>query len=634
MEKRPFKIDEKSGRACLIETAALPVLKATRQNLLHLTEAVKESKDLPQVIFPMFHLLRAETMTRNRTWYMKAALEGKSEEGTGVFSALRPFRIPYLDEHNTYSSPIYGRMVQTFMVNNALDGKSAAAGIIGVAHPEGIMNILGGLWNTVSMGSMTENVYCGICGANLMKDDEADGCDHRPWNNEDFFARIGDPLTFMECSNARVPSDVGAQKQKNDSEVSEEYQRLFAVDANTEHVYDMADPLRANLLESAAEQARASQLWESTQWLLDEFRSARKNWFAMRESAHAQKENNMRIITPAKFFQREAMLDLPQEAFCAWYVETQSRRTFGRFPVTTEMSDEQVAYVKEQLAAAKDLSPDQVTAIAARIEAFRTDGVEVGDQVVIEITAENYTHLLDLVEESQAHASDWEVAARTAETVASEAATALTTAQEALAAAQAAGDGNTAGAGAEDTAVQAAAAAAAAAAQTTTAAEPPAQQDGTAQESVRIAELEARVEQERSARVSLLAETLARHQVLRGDSIAEGHDVASLTALYQEKSADVLQGMLDLYRDALNKPHIETQRVERVDNPADVTTTTVTTPSLQQEGAAAGSPAGESHVEEPTAPVSPLAVAGVQFGLRGYKQAEQSASRVAGANVR
>jgi len=384
----PYKIDSKTGLAILNESVVLPHVKLPTSTIEHLSESLKYS-GAPDIIYPMFHALRADTITRNKTFYKEETLRGNSRKTTGMYSMLRPYPIPFLKSHDTYSSEVYGRVINAFMQDGALDGKKAVTAILAVPDRTAIEGILNGTWLTVSMGSRTEEVSCSICGQDLI----AGSCEHFENGDEEFYAVIGAKgFKFMEISSVAVPSDPGAQLVNKDVLDPSKF-RMFASNSARENVYDLEDPLHRNLLESSDEGEKdvAISIFESSSWLLNEFK--RKKHIAMDITPKGDSMNT----TKGEVVRFAEQTELPDSAFGVIYTESESKKVIRRFPIHPDVlkTSEQKEYVASKVRAAKDIVPEDKEKILAQLEAYSEDW----SPVCVEVDRENYRHLLELLDE-------------------------------------------------------------------------------------------------------------------------------------------------------------------------------------------------------------------------------------------
>jgi len=148
--------------------------------------AVTESS-YPAPIYPQFHVLSADKVTRNKTLYTYAAHKGKNEgeEPTGQYSYTKPYFIPIIEQHRASdgcalpASPVFGRMINAKLIKNKESGNAHLAGLAQISDPTAIHEILTGLWLTGSLGSTVPAAHCSICGASLTSEGDLDSHPHR-----------------------------------------------------------------------------------------------------------------------------------------------------------------------------------------------------------------------------------------------------------------------------------------------------------------------------------------------------------------------------------------------------------------------------------------------------------------------
>lgn len=588
---KPYSITTEHGIvvARLSESLYVPRLPVAHRTYERLLEGVE--MDIP-MIFPRIHALRADIVTRNRTRYPFETLQGSPRTSksipypTGIHSAIRPYGIPLIRDHNTggglfggEASETYGRVIDAFMVENAYQGAKAAGMIAAVAHPHAIRQILGGSWLTVSMGSRTQEVFCSICDANLIEKP----CDH-DFDDEAFHVVIGAKgFAFHEMSIVNVPSDPGAQIIETDTDPS----GIKGYGARSkEHIYDLADPKRRNLLEGCTDDDRTTvdSIFRSLDWLMEEFAPVRKRYFLAQESARlsAEKEINVKVTNPKALLSYEQITELPDEAFGLVIVDETSLKRFRRFPMLADASEEQRAFVKAQIEAMKSLDPEQRAALLARLE------TATGEALQLELNKDNYTILADVLDGERAERAAWENFARTnaaeaehtqdatddADAAGADGASSSTDAVEddsqAAADPDAGRSSDDADAGAADDATDENQDADADAA--LDAADESATRDA---KDVRIAELEDALAAERASRVALMAEMIARQKLALHERVTKGKSYEELVAFYGGQSLAVLEFALEELRPTFAEGVVVTDlsQVESVDNPVgDVST--------------------------------------------------------------
>lgn len=515
-----IKFCKDKGLAYAHESFALPNLKIPRINLEHITESMHD-KDMPDIIYPMFHALRADKITRNKTLYPEKTLRGDARKNNGIYSMLRPYPIPFIMNHETgggffggSTSEVYGRAVNSFMVNNALEGANAAAVILGVPHPHAIQQIMSGNWCTVSMGSRTEEATCGLCGADMISD-PCEDC----YEKEGFHVIMGAKgFQFREISNVLMPSDVGAQLQI--ANVDPQHFRLFASNPKQESVYDVTDPKRHNLLESAADvlQPIVLGLYESSKWLLDEFAGTRKQYFVIQESAKektpVEKEQKGMSI-PEK-----ELVQLPDTSFGVIYKDETLQKTIRRFPMFEGMTDDQKLFVKNQITNAKNLDADQKSALITSLEKSAVE-----DQVVVTIDEKNYSYLYDVLDEVSQE--DGKEIVEEKEVVTGDNTQESNTETDELISLK----------------------------------------EKIVALEAKIAETEEALKQEQQNRIELLSKSIARQQINLGEKIAKGKSVEELATVYATMDMTSIQALYTLVESTFDQVNITVTNVEVVENP-------------------------------------------------------------------
>ena len=613
----PYTITQENGLSVvnINEAILLPRPNVARINFARLMEA-RSKEDIP-MIFPLVHALHADTITRNRTFYPEETLKA------GSHTALRPYPIPYIRDHNSTgsgSSDTYGRVLRSQMTDDALTGTKVASMIVGVGHPHAVNQILCGNWQSVSMGSKTEHAFCGICNKDLTTDDH---CDHS-FDDPKFHVKIGKQhFEYREMSDVKVPSDPHARIASPDGDPLSDMQMYGARDK--EHIYDLADPKRRNLLESCSvsDQYSIEAIYQSMDWLLEEFKPVRKKYFIANESARlAEKELTVQVTNPKSFLTYEQISELPDEAFGLILVDEKSMKRFRRFPMTATMAVNQREFVKAQIEQAKALTPEQRVTLLGRLE---KDDVS-GDSLIVELNGGNYTVLLDMLDGERAERAAWETVALTesaamdtaAKLLADEAAAKLI-ADEASAAATAAelAAAVTATKKAEDDA-----AAAKKAEDEATAAKIEADKkkkkkkksddddddddanddtdndtdndDYAKKKEAEILDLQARLVTEQNLRVELMAGIIARQKIELGERITKDKTLEELTAYYQGKSMETLEDFLEelqpTFAITTKVAVTDLSEIEKVPNPV--------APKLTQGEIEAGAAAGAVSLTE------------------------------------
>lgn len=587
-----------NGLAYLSESVSLPKIKVSHKNYERLTESDNNS----DMIFPLIHALRADVKTRNRTLYPEKTLKGKGGVNpTGIHSMIRPYSIPFIKDHNSSGgffggegSDVFGRVIRSMMVNDAYEGTTAAAAIVGIGHPHAISQILCGNWSTVSMGSRTEEVFCGICGKNLLSDDDDEDCNHM--RDEEFYAVIGDKgFNFLEMSAVSVPSDVGAGVKTID--VGKDNIKTYG-SRGKEHVYDLSDSKRKNLLEDCEEADKQSvdSIYRNLEWLYEEFKPVHKKYYKLQESARtAEKElQKMEVTKPKQLLSYDQISELQDEAFGLLITEETSMKKLRKFPMTNEMSDEQKDFVRQQIAGMKSLEAEQRATLLSRLEGTETET----KPLEINVSKDNYTLLLDLLDGERAERAAWENFARTTNTEEATEPEAETTdstpAEEVKEDEQPAETSNDeTDANADGEAGQDSTDADAETPETpeviTTVVTP--EVTGNEDEAAKIASLTTMLETERANRKALMVETIARQKLALNDSVSKGKTLDELKSYYDVQSIDILTFVLSELHSldittvkSTNDDVTDISKIEQVENPiADSIVEKVNTPSQTED---------------------------------------------------
>jgi hypothetical protein len=192
-----------------------------------LANSTESLNNLPETIWPQITAINANTRTRNNTYYPSESLIGNPKDGSGYRSALFPYPIPFIRDHLSspspqtgLSSPVYGRAKVAKFISDGRGGGYTSM-VFEISDPEAVFNILKGNWMTVSVGITSEELYCGICGADLIQIGPG-GCGHdkgEPYivGGQEVlgFWKVG-PVYHQELSAVVVPSDPGAQIKNTD----------------------------------------------------------------------------------------------------------------------------------------------------------------------------------------------------------------------------------------------------------------------------------------------------------------------------------------------------------------------------------------------------------------------------------
>ena len=205
----------KRGRARITEEATFAM--GIAEDLAPLLSASLLSGDIPACIYPEIRAISANSLTRNKTYYSKESLTGDPRDGSGYRSALTPYPIPIIRDHKSspdetgFASPVYGRACASRFVQDP--GGGYVSLICKITDPEAVAGILSGRFLTTSIGVESQELRCGICGADLINLGPG-GCGHYKGELYNYQGRevegywkIG-PIYFRETSFVVVPSDV------------------------------------------------------------------------------------------------------------------------------------------------------------------------------------------------------------------------------------------------------------------------------------------------------------------------------------------------------------------------------------------------------------------------------------------
>lgn len=188
------------------------------QDMRHITESFGD--DLPLAIFPEVHVITADKVTKNYTYYSAKSLKGKPEKGTGLVSFYYPYNIPILRDHMThpgffggFSSDPYGRIYHASFKKQK-SGSGWVKAVSAITDPWAIEMVLTKRFQTVSLGSETEEVKCSICVAQMGEKKapnmiETGRCDHYRGDVYDeglCYWMIG-PIKAQEVSFVNQPAD-------------------------------------------------------------------------------------------------------------------------------------------------------------------------------------------------------------------------------------------------------------------------------------------------------------------------------------------------------------------------------------------------------------------------------------------
>lgn len=192
----------------------------------YLSESADDSA-LPEAIYPQVRIITADKITQNLTLYPYESLN------KGLSTFVRPYAIPFIQDHNTSgglfggeASAVFGRIAKTPVM--VTEGKvSYVQGIFKITHLEAIRSILSGEWLTVSLGSRTESISCNICDQDLTDAwcDHTRGEKYKVGSKMVTCAWVIGPIKAKEVSAVICPSDDEAGVQLADTKSQKESAR-------------------------------------------------------------------------------------------------------------------------------------------------------------------------------------------------------------------------------------------------------------------------------------------------------------------------------------------------------------------------------------------------------------------------
>lgn len=133
-------------------------------------------------------------------------------------SFVTPYQKPILQNHNTCSCNPLGRIQQAKSIASVIcGGKQTISVVANITDEEKIPLILDGRLNTTSIGAYANEIKCGLCGANILKDGQFQFCGH--WKGRSYKKDGKDTVcnwdykgvVYNELSFVNEPADVYAQ---------------------------------------------------------------------------------------------------------------------------------------------------------------------------------------------------------------------------------------------------------------------------------------------------------------------------------------------------------------------------------------------------------------------------------------
>lgn len=211
---------------------------------IEITEALLADIKIKEVraIYPLVKAINSGRLTRNMTFYPAESLIGKNkgDDPTGYASFVKPYGKPVIREHQSQNVPgllgnsenadvpmgriIYGgfkKRVEKVDGPGTLPSKKYVPGTVegdgsmfmvpAITEPEAITRVLGGAYQTVSIGSRVDNVWESISGKNIAEI-RRKGEELPPYERGQLYEgklsywKMGD-VKGVELSFVNVPSD-------------------------------------------------------------------------------------------------------------------------------------------------------------------------------------------------------------------------------------------------------------------------------------------------------------------------------------------------------------------------------------------------------------------------------------------
>lgn len=239
-----------------------PILKDVSQPI---TEALISDIKVKEVraIYPLVKAINSGRLTRNFTYYPAESLigKGKADDPTGYASFVKPYGKPVLREHQAQKvmgmmGPIEdadipmgrivfagfrrrqekkdgpGTMPSKKFIPGTVEGDGTLLAVPAITDPEAIVKVLGGAYQTVSIGSRVDNVWESISGKNIAelrrKGEEMPSFERgQLYEGKLSYWRMGE-VRGVELSFVNVPSDEYAGVV--DPDIGEEGIRLLVAE--------------------------------------------------------------------------------------------------------------------------------------------------------------------------------------------------------------------------------------------------------------------------------------------------------------------------------------------------------------------------------------------------------------------
>lgn len=177
-------------------TRDLPIRESLNVNSIRITE---DYGDKVIVEAEVIHAGR----TRNNTIYPEEELAAAAQ------TFVTPYLKPVLRHHIMWQDAI-GRTLDARFVQSGIHGVPAIRVVAEITDPDAIEKVRDGRYHTISIGARAQEVYCSICGTNLIEED--DWREHKHQRGYEYDGQVAGwvlrKLSFEEWSYVNQPSDV------------------------------------------------------------------------------------------------------------------------------------------------------------------------------------------------------------------------------------------------------------------------------------------------------------------------------------------------------------------------------------------------------------------------------------------
>lgn len=129
---------------------------------------------------------------------------------------LKPFAKPLIKNHDMYTEPI-GRVIDASYNQSVFtDDRDCIDVTYRVTDADAMTKLVDGRYKTMSIGGVTNNITCNICGKQILKDGKFKFCGH--WKGKEYKGKIAtwttQDIEYREGSIVNAPADMFAQVKK------------------------------------------------------------------------------------------------------------------------------------------------------------------------------------------------------------------------------------------------------------------------------------------------------------------------------------------------------------------------------------------------------------------------------------